>query len=246
MEKIGHNRGITMETNLHKGHRKRVKEDFLRNGFDHHTPPHKILEMLLFFCVVQGDTNGLAHELLKRYKTLSGVFNAPVNELVEFKGITESNVVLLKMIMPLFRVCAYECRHNNPQFKTFDQIGDFLLDEFMGYTCEQVCMLCLDTGGHMLSFEHISDGDPASVGLSIRDVIKVILDCNASGVILAHNHPSGIALPSAADIEITAMLASALSHIGVRLIDHLIISDGDYVSMRNSKEFKEIFYRTNE
>ena len=113
---------ITIEENLHKDHRKRVKQDFLRNGFDHKTPSHKILEMLLFYCISRKDTNDLAHELINRYGSLSGVLDAPVKELITFNGLTESNVGLLKMIMPIARVYQYE----KITKKTMDQSTIFI------------------------------------------------------------------------------------------------------------------------
>ncbi|MCQ2449792.1 MAG: DNA repair protein RadC, partial [Clostridia bacterium] len=93
---------------LHAGHRARVKQEFLAHGFHENTPPHKILELLLFFCLPQGDTNPLAHELINRFGTLTGVLQAPVEELTQFKGLTENNVVLLKLILPLAQKCLEE------------------------------------------------------------------------------------------------------------------------------------------
>ncbi len=234
---------ITIEENLHKDHRKRVKQDFLRNGFDHKTPPHKVLELLLFYCISRKDTNDLAHELINRYGSLSGVLDAPIKELITFNGLTESNVILLKMIMPIARVYQYEKITKKTKFRDIDDIGDFLLHEYAGIFDESVAMLCLNSSGKVLDFDFISEGDPSSVGLSVRDVIKVAINSGCTTVVLAHNHPSGIALPSAADIKITEQVAQALKHIGVHLLDHIIIADDDYVSMRSSAEYSDIFKR---
>ena len=232
---------ITIDENLHKDHRKRVKEEFFRNGFDHKTPPHKVLELLLFYCIGRKDTNPLAHKLINRYHTLSGVLDAPVKELITFNGLTESNVGLLKMIMPIARIYQYEKIMKEPKFRDIDDIGNFLLHEYAGIFDESVAILCLNSSGKVLDFDFISEGDPSSVGLSIRDVIRVAMNSGCTTVVLAHNHPSGIALPSAADVKITEQVAQALNHINVHLLDHIIIADDDYVSMRSSSEYNKIF-----
>lgn len=230
-----------MSENIHKEHRMRVKREFLQNGFDHNTPPHKILELLLFYCVGRKDTNPLAHKLIEKYGSLSGVLDAPVCELVTFDGITESNVGLLKMILPISRVYQYEKQLLTMRFESNEQIGDFLLHEYLGSTKEQVGLLCLNGSGKMLAFDFISEGDPSSVGISTRDIMKAAIDTGCTNVVLAHNHPSGIALPSRADVAITERVATALAHIDVYLFDHIIVADGDYISMRESEEYKNIF-----
>lgn len=229
------------EKNIHKGHRERVKANFLKKGFDHNTPPHEILELLLFYCIGRKDTNETAHMLIKKFGSLSGVLDAPVSELITFPDITENNVGLLKMIMPIARVYQYEKQMATRHLKGIDDIGVFLLHEYLGIINEQVSILCLNSNGKVLAFDFISEGDPSSVGISTRDIVKMAIDTGSTCVVLAHNHPSGIALPSRADVEITCLVANALAHINVHLLDHIIIADGDFVSMQSSAEYKEIF-----
>lgn len=218
-----------------------MKKDFLENGFSDSTPPHKILEMLLFFCLPQGDTNPLAHQLIDRYGSISGVLDAPVEELIKFKGITESNVVLLKMILPVARAYRESQQKRGFGFKNPDEIGKFLLDRYLGETRERFSILSMDGMAQLLSFDFLGNGDISSVGVSSRQVIELILKTGATCVIVAHNHPGGIALPSASDIATTKMLNVALKHIGVHLIDHIIIAGDDYVSLNQSEQYAYIF-----
>lgn len=228
--------------NIHKGHRQRVKKEFLEYGFNENTPHHKILEMLLFFCIPQGDTNPLAHELLNKYNnSIVDVLEAPVEELIKFKGLTESNVVLLKLIMPIARQYSKDETRKIKSFSSYSDIGNFLLNQFSGYTEENLALLCLDGVGHKKGFSIVEKGDIASVGVSTRKIIQTALSSNASCAVLAHNHPSRIALPSSQDIAITKTVAEALSHINVRLIDHIIIAEDDYVSMAQTEKYKYIF-----
>lgn len=227
--------------NPHEHHRKRVKQEFLAHGFNSQTPEHKVLELLLFFCIPRIDTNEIAHDMINKFGSIAGVLDAPVEELVKFKGITENNVALLKLIMPVANYYRKTVHKKNFGFKNHSEIGKFLLDCYLGETEEKLGILSLDGAVRFLSFEFIATGDISSVGVSTRNIIEHVLKTGATGVIMVHNHPGGIALPSPTDIQITEMVAAALSHIGVHLADHIIIADDDYVSMLMSHQFEYIF-----
>ena len=226
--------------NLHEGHRERMKKEFLANGLDN-LPEHKMLEILLFYCIPRRDTNELAHELIDRYKSLAGVLDAPAEELMEFKGITENGVVLLKLIIPLARAYSLKGDSKEKVFKSVEDIGEYLSKRYFGFREEVFSIVCMDTKGKLLDFKILGEGDINSVGVSTRNIVQIALNSNAVCVVLAHNHPSGIALPSNEDVAITEQVKTALSHIGVRVIDHIIIADNDYISMYQSKKYKHIF-----
>lgn len=228
------------EKNPHEFHRQRMKKEFLANGLDN-LPEHKMLEMLLFYCIPRRDTNELAHHLIDRYGSLAGVLDAPNEELMEFSGITENGVVLLKLIIPLSRAYAKKNTNKRTSFKKLEDIGDYLLTLYFGRNEENFGVLFLSQQMKYLSFEFLGEGDAHSVGVSTRNIIQMALSLNAGCVVLAHNHPSGIALPSNEDIAITEQVISALSHIGVRVIDHIIIAGEDYVSLRQSGRYRNLF-----
>jgi len=228
--------------NLHKGHRDRMRKEFIANGFAKEMSQHKMLEMLLFYAVPQKDTNELAHELINKYKTIAGVLEAPVEELVKFKYITENNVVLLKLLIPIAREYYKDKSKNSDNaFKSIEDICNYLLNEYFGFTNEKFGVLCLGDKGNKLCFEILAEGDLTSVGVSTREIIQLALKTNATCVVICHNHPGGIALPSGADIALTEMVINALSHIGVKVLDHIIIANGDYVSLYQSKDYKHLF-----
>lgn len=87
----------------------------------------------------------------------------------------------------------------------------------------------------------MGEGDINSVGVSTRNIIEYVLFTKATSVVMVHNHPSGIALPSNQDIAITEQVKAALSHIGVKLVDHIIIADDDYISLYQTNKYKYIF-----
>ena len=227
--------------NLHEGHRERARQEFLQHGFDQNTPPHKVLELLLFYCVQRADTNPIAHELIKKYGSVAAVLDAPVEELAAFKGLSERSAVLLKLIMPIAQRYIYDKSEQKPTFNGLDSIGRYILGSFLGETREKVAVMCLDTKGSMLDFAFLGEGSIDSVGVSSRTLAKKVLDTNAAAVVLCHNHPNGIALPSDNDVALTTSVAQMLSGIGVQLIDHVIVADTDFVSMAQSEQYGYIF-----
>lgn len=230
-----------MDKNLHEGHRERAREEFLQHGFDQNTPPHKILELLLFYCVQRADTNPIAHELIAKYGSVAGVLDAPIEELAEFKGLSRRSATLIKMIMPIARRYLYDKSEQKPTFCSLDEIGKYILAQYIGETKEKIAVMCLDAKGSLISFDFLDEGDVSSVGLSMRDLAKTTLSGNATAAVLCHNHPNGIAIPSESDVSLTKEAADTLSKIGVQLIDHIIVGDTDFVSMAQSEQYGYIF-----
>lgn len=230
-----------MDKNLHEGHRARAREEFLQHGFDCNTPPHKILELLLFYCVQRADTNPIAHELIAKYGSVAGVLDAPVEELAQFRGLSERSAVLLKMIMPIARRYLYDKSEQKPTFSNLDSIGKYVLAQYIGEIKEKFAIMCLDAKGSLLNFEFLGEGDTESVGVSMRDLAKAALSGNATAAVICHNHPNGIAIPSESDVALTKQVADTLSKIGVQLIDHVIVADTDFVSMAQSEQYGYIF-----
>ena len=227
--------------NLHEGHRKRIRQKFLENGWSESTPPHEILELLLCYSVPRKDTNELAHLLLERFGSVAGVLDASKEELTEFPGITENTYCLFKLIMPLAkrylndRTTVENCINNRAE------AVNFLKRQFLGMEKETVMLLCLDNKGRILGCPALSVGDEFAVSVSARVVMEAAIKSKATAVMLAHNHPKGFAFPSPADIRVTSEIAAALKHLSVRFLDHIIVSDDDCVSMQASKEYSFIF-----
>ena len=213
----------------------------MARSFDKNTPPHKILEMLLFYVIPQGDTNITAHNLIEKFKTLNGVFSADFDELTAVSGVGENSAVLIKLISTILNICSSEKNEGISDFASTDDIGEYLLREYLAINTERLSVLCIDAIGKKLSFNFVSEGDIASVGVSARDIVKLAVNSGASNIVLCHNHPGGFALPSKADGEVTQIIADTLRPIGIRLLDHIIIAGNDYISMAQSQDYSPIF-----
>lgn len=220
----------------HSGHRARLRSRFLEHGLDV-LPDHEVLELLLFYALPRKDTNLLARQLLDHFGTIAAVLEAPLEELQTVAGIGENAAVLLHLITPLSRRYLLSRTEKNVCLSTSKDCGEYLLPYFFGATEEQVYLLCLDAKCKVLACRLLQSGSVNSALVPLRKAAEVAMACNASAVILAHNHTSGLALPSRADIEVTELLRSTLEPLEIKLVDHIIVADGEYVSMMDSNRF---------
>lgn len=218
---------------IHDGHRQRLKTRFLEEGLDNFDEVN-VLELLLFYCIPRKDTNPIAHALLDHFGSLSRVLEADVEELKKVPGISDHSATLLALVTELGRYYQVDCAQRVEVLTTLDACGAYLVPRFFGRSNETVFLLCLDAKCKVLCCKEIGEGSVNSTSISIRKVVETALSANATTVVLAHNHPSGVALPSSEDVQTTRRIAAALSAVEVHLADHIVVAEGDYVSMVQS------------
>lgn len=219
--------------NIHAGHRQRLRKKFLQLGADS-LEPHELLELLLFYAIPRKDTNPIAHALIDRFGSLQGVLSAPLEELTQVPDVGKNAAVLIQLIAPLYRQSLIFAADHEVVLDTRERIGEYFRDIFIAHPAEVMYQLCLDAKGRKLDLCKVGEGDVGSVGLNVRRILENALRTRAVLVVLAHNHPSGVALPSHDDKVATRMVREALETMGVRLVDHVIVADNDYVSMAES------------
>lgn len=215
---------------IHDGHRQRMKDRFYRSGLDG-MEDHEVLEMLLYYCIPRRNTNEIAHNLLKEFKTLPRVMNATVKELEKVECMGRNAAVFLSFVRQMERYFAYEDVDDENILSSMDKCYRYLTKRFTARKNETVMLLCLDAKCKVLGCHVVSEGSVNSANVSVRKIVDVALSTNATSVVLAHNHPSGVALPSAEDIQTTRRVAKALHMVDVILNDHIVVVDDDYVSM---------------
>ena len=218
---------------IHNGHRDRIRRRFLEEGLDQFTDV-QVLEFLLFYCIARQDTNPIAHRLLDSFGSLSQVLEAPVEELRKVEGIGENTAVFLRLVTQVGRYYLTDRASKAKVLPTLESCAHYLQTFFFGRNVETVYLLCLDAKCKMLCCKKISEGDVNSTSLSLRKVVETALNTNASSVVLAHNHPGGMAIPSNEDIQTTRRIAAALQAVDVHFIDHILVTDDDYVSLLQS------------
>ncbi len=202
---------------------------------------HNILELLLFYSIPQKDTNPIAHALLDAFGSLSNVLDAPYEELVKVKGISENSASLLKLIAPLSRAYLDDKYKNGHVINSTEQAGEFLLPKFIGRTNEAAYLLSLDNKSKVINCSKIIEGNVNAVAISIRKIVELALKDNATACIVAHNHPLGLAIPSNDDIDTTLKIKEVLETLNIQLLDHIIVAEDDFVSLADSGAFDPSF-----
>ena len=215
---------------IHEGHRERMRRQIEMSGMDSLSDV-QLLEVALYYVIARGDTNELAHRLLTRFGTLSGVLEAPRELLLQVEGVGARTADFLKLFIQMERRHLIDRADYDRILDTTAKCGQYLLPYFLGEPEEVVWLLCLDGKCKVLDCQLIHRGAVNSAAISVRKVVKAALDRNATSVVVAHNHPSGIALASAEDRETTHSLQAALAAVGITLADHIIVADHDFISM---------------
>ncbi|GAE89976.1 RadC family protein [Acetivibrio straminisolvens] len=214
---------------VHEGHRKRLKERFLKEGLDSFEQ-HQVLELLLFFSIPRRDTNELAHTLLNRYGSLSGVLEADPKDLAATPGIGENSAILLSLIPHLSRRYLNDKWRDKPELNSSTKAGQYAISLFWGRNYEVFYVICLDAQNRVNYAQLVHEGTINEAPVYPRIIVETALRHKANSVILAHNHPGGTLNPSKADIEATNRIRTALEAISIKVIDHIIVCGGKYVS----------------
>ena len=231
--------------NIHKGHRKHVRERYYKSGLES-MPDHNVLELLLFFGIPYKDTNPIAHALIEKFGSFSAVFQASVNELMSVKGMTENAACLINLFLPVYRRFSHDLLSKTTSLLTTEEIVEFIKPQFFGCTYEKLYILCFDSSHSLITVRELSRGDITSAGLDFRLMATIVLESKAHSVVLVHNHPNGISLPSQADVEATKTAYSLLNTLKVDLMNHIIICDNGFSSMIDIPKFIPIFFGRDE
>lgn len=214
---------------VHDGHRQRMKSRFREAGasrFD----DHNLLELLLYYALPRCDTNVLAHNLINRFGSYSAVLEASIDELMTVDGIGENAAVLIKLVPEMSKRYLQKTTADEKIIDSTSKAGKYFVAEFTYETVEVAYAMFLDSKNKIISCREISRGVVNGTDISIRAIAEQALSCKATSVIIAHNHPDGVPLPSAEDELTTRKIKLALSTVGIRLADHIIVGGKEFIS----------------
>lgn len=175
----------------------------------------------------------LAAKLLTHFGGLGALLSANQTSFCSIKGLGLAKYCQLKATLELTERYLREQLKNNDIFTSSKQVEDYLSVQMRDYQREVFSVLLLDSRHQLLGYHELFHGTIDTTSVHPREVVKLALEKNAAAVILAHNHPSGVAEPSNADVTITKRLKAALALIDIRLLDHFIIGRGDITSLAN-------------
>lgn len=220
---------------MHDEHRERMRERLLRDGADT-LAPHETLEMLLYYSIPREDTNPTAHQLVKRFGSVSGALAADPVALCDVPGVGPKTATYLKVVNSVLRTCALEGQKTFRVYDTPEKLCSFLVPLFTGQSVEHVYLLLFDNSMSMISCEHIAEGCVNCAPANLRKMMDVIVRHNASAVVMAHNHPKGLAIPSNSDWQMTETLKNFFSMVGVKLVEHYVIAGNQCMPIMYSRE----------
>lgn len=220
---------------MHKGHRSRLKENMLASDFN--VSDINLLEALLFYSVSRTDTNETAHRLINAFGSVSAVLEADIEDLKSVEGVGENSAFLIKLVSKIGKRAISEKRNG----KLINNVGatiSVLRPVFLHEKDEIMVVLLLDNSGRLISIKELARGTVNSAAYDNRKLIECAMRSNAASVILAHNHPHGVAQPSGADLDSTREARNLLNKIGISLLDHVIFNDDSYTSIKERKDYR--------
>lgn len=225
---------------IHDGHRDRMKQEFLQGGLSAFSDV-RALELLLFYSRLRGDVNPTAHALLDTFGSLAGVLDAEPEQLLTVPGVGENTAILLKLVPALAAKYLASRADSDTIVRTSRDLQAIFAPHFFGAKNEISCLACFDAKLKLLGVRKLSEGTPLGTEIGVRQIATAALSLNATAVVLAHNHPSGLASPSDEDISTTRYVHGVLRSLDITLYDHVILADDDMVSLRDSGYFMAFY-----
>ena len=217
------------ENKRHKGHRQRMRERVQNYGLDS-LAEHEALEYVLYLTNAQKDTNGIAHDLIDRFGDFAAVLEASEEELCTVEGVGPSTARMLHLLPQISRYYGRSRTSTTRCIKTTEQMGSYLMAKFAWSDYERAIWL--------------REGTSDRVSLDIKNVVAAAIKGGTDAVVLCHNHPNGVALPSLEDMDATGSIARALGLVNVHLLDHFILTDTEYFSMRDANRLPIYDFKT--
>lgn len=211
------------DKNIHDGHRQRMRAKFVSHGSDIFDT-YELLEMLLYCVIPYKDTNPIAKRLLFAFGSLEGVFSASKEELMKINGVGERAAEYIKTAGNLPLMLACEAKLEKSYFSNYNSAGSFFVEHFKGEEGYKIAMLLLDNNMMPISVSDICDHDYQSAAVKPKPFITRALKEHASIAIIAHTHPHGPYVASEGDRVTNEIISSALSEVGVLLLEHYVVS----------------------
>lgn len=220
----------------HQGHRQRMKERLLRDGLESFQE-HEVMEMLLYYALPYKDTNDLGHVLVDRFGSLNNVLNAHYADLIKVPGITPHMAHLITLSGQLARRYMRQSYELGELLYNTEKLANCAIPHFVGEKNECVLLISMDNKRKLLNTTRIFEGSVNSAQFNFRMAVQQALQDNATQVVLSHNHPNGLAIPSRDDLITTRRFAEVLQLMGIKLVDHIIVAENDATSMADSVPF---------
>lgn len=208
-----------------------LMQKYLDNGLESMSET-EILELVLAFSEKKNIAD-TAEKLLECYGSINNISKTDIKSLVESKRITVHGAVIIKLIASMSRVYNMD-KANINRIDCTETAFEFLKNYYIGVSEERMSVIALENDFNIKDCCFISSGTTTSVEVSCRNILKFLLNNGVDMLIMAHNHPSGSSRPSETDIITTQKIIKTFSDIGIVLIDHIVLGNNEYFSMREN------------
>lgn len=222
------------DKDMAKGHRSRLRRKYLAAGWDGLLDYERV-ELLLTYAISRRDVKPVAKRLVSRFKSLSGIMDAGMKELCEVEGLAENSALLLKMLRDVCGAYLEEGMEARDVMNSPEAVKSFVRMRMSGLKDEAFMVIYLNTKNHVIGTELMGEGTVDHAVIFPRNIVKGALERHSAGVIIVHNHPSGISKPSRDDVQLTDAVKEASETLGIRLVDHLVVAKEDCFSFVDNK-----------
>jgi len=219
------------QKDMHKGHRERLRNRFMKEEGFASFEDHEILELLLHYAIPRKDTNPIAHKMLETFGDLKGVLEARPEQLMTVPYVNEIAATLVSMVVPLTKVWQRCAMARQNRISNSREAEKFCRSLLLGSRVERFYVISLNAQCQVLGSRKISEGSLSEVSAYPRMVMETALNYNAHSVLLSHNHPGGTCAPSQEDVSSTLQLQRLLGGVGILVLDHIIIAGDSTYSM---------------
>jgi DNA repair protein RadC len=216
-----------------KGHRKRIREAYLKTGTQA-MADHNILELFLSLVIPQKDVKPLAYDLINTFGSLERVFSADINELLQVKGIGENTAIIISLHKDIYNRISINKNREKSHLNSPQKAIEYAQNAFASLTTEKILFITLDNNLKVIQDYLISSDGVNFADANPRKFIEAVVIDSASSAIVAHNHPNGEPTPSEADINFTLELRNLMRKFDVKLRDHIIVGENSSFSMLDS------------
>ncbi len=220
--------------NKNSGHRQRLKDRFEKNPKD--LQDYEFLELLLAYAIPRKDTKNIAKDLLHK-NTFRSCLHLSTEEIEKVENAGKGVAFYFKVLQE----CMYRYKFSEIQEKqkiySMKDYADLAYLRLADKKEEELWLAALNSSNTLISFERIATGSLSSIEVNTRSIAEKAMNLKASGIILFHNHPGGNASPSHSDIEFTSQVASIIEALGIRLLDHLIVTENEVYCIQYKKHY---------
>lgn len=221
-----------------EGHRERMRKQYLAGGTDN-IPDHNLLELFLSIVIPRRDVKELSYDLINTFGSIEGVINASPNNLMTVKGVGESTAIAISLINKI-NIRANKSRNSDiTRIINLSDAQRYLINELSNETVEKAIQINIKNNGGIINKYIVGEGNACCTNVECGRIINYALRDNCASVIVAHNHPCGVADASLNDLDFTFKIKRMLDDVGIGFMDHFIVAGDECTYVLNNPLFKK-------